>query len=569
MKRDVFFLLVIFFCIILNQFASAETVGDSPLTGNLVVDPATGKITSQQVAMRIFVQAVAPYIELISPKNQTYLKNESILLNYTLINGDYLWYNLDNSDNITINSPIYINTSQGEHTIYLFSNNSNSTIESSVTFTVNSSKFIIFFENYKYNTKESSTNFLNYTYEEIQNLENITLENTNYGKISFNEAINMTDDKINTDNLLDADSNIKISSNHIEINSTELPNFNKSATLWLYGLNFTNPRILKDGMICPSIICNKESYTYPSSPEGDGILKFNVTGFSVYSAEETPSGESSAPPSEGGRKTTQEKNFKILPEEIQISIKQGETTSRTIVITNLENQKLKFELNNTFLKDFIRMNDTEFYLNAKESKEIKVDFIINEDTPPDIYIGKIIAAVEGTQKEILIAIEVESKSSLFDVKMNIPDKYNYVLPGESVLAQIELYNVGSNKKVDVSLDYIIKDDKGNEIVKEQDTLAVGTSTIFTKNIQLPKELSFGKYVFYVRLTYDNQTASASSWFNVGKKPSIPIETGITALIIILAIAALIIILRIRKIKEHSNIFKKIDINSLKRAKLVK
>jgi len=49
----------------------------------------------------------------------------------------------------------------------------------------------------------------------------------------------------------------------------------------LYNLTFNNPRILRNGEICPSTICTKESYL-------ERTLKFNVTQFSVYSAEETP-----------------------------------------------------------------------------------------------------------------------------------------------------------------------------------------------------------------------------------------------------------------------------------------
>jgi len=561
MKGDVFFVFIILSFILFNQFVSSENITNS-MTGNMVVDPVTGKLTSQQVAMSIFVQAVVPYIELISPKNQTYLKNESISLNYTLINGDYVWYNLDNSENITISSSIYINVSQGEHTLYIFSNNSNASTTSSITFTANSSKFIILFENYKDNTKGSSTDFLNYTYEEIQNLENITFENTNYGKINFNEAINMTRDNISTDNLLNLDSNTEISSNHIEINSTELSNFNKSATLWIYSLNFTNPRILKDGIVCPSTICTKESYT-------GNTLKFNVTGFSVYSAEETPSGESSIPPSRGGGKTIKEKNFKITPEEIQISITQGETSSRNIIITNLENQRLKFELNNTFLKDFIRMNETEFYINGKESKEIKVDFIVSEDTLPDLYIGKIIATAGKTQKEILIAIEVESKSSLFDIKMNIPDKFQYVLPGEEILAQIDLYNLGSQGKTDASLDYIIKDSNGNEIVHEHDTFAVETSVSLIKRIKLPENLAFGKYILYTKVTYDGKVASASALFNVGEEELNKPQMFLYILVLILIIAVLIIIYEIRKIKKYLKPIYKVDENLLVKKGLVK
>lgn len=554
MKRSIFFVISILSFIILSQIVSSE-INDDLITGNMVVDPITGKLTTQQVGMSIFVQTTIPYVQITSPKNQTYLKNESILLDYTLVNGDYVWYNIDNSENTTINSSIYINVSQGEHTLYVFSNNSNISAVNSIVFTTNSSKFIILFENYKGTNKGTSTNFIDYTYEEIQNLDNVTLENTNYGKIKFNEAINMTNDKNFTDNLLDIDSNIIFSSNSIELKSEEIPNFNKSSTIWLYNLNFTNPRILKDEVICPSTICTKESYT-------SNTLKFNVTSFSVYSAEETPSGEPSNPPSGGDKETIPEeveKKFEIEPKEIKISLKQGDIITRKILIKNMEDKALKFELTSSSLEDFIKINETEFYVNAKKSKEIEVSFMVSEDTLPDLYIGKIVATAEGTQKEILTVIEVESQVSLFDVKMRIPDRYKYVFPGEEVLAQIELYNIGSNENVDVFIDYIIKDDQGNEIVKEHDTMAIKNSANFAKNIKLPEDLALGKYAFYVKITYDGKIASASSWFNIGKR-SDEFYRKIYLLLIFLIVLVIILLIYIwkrnRKIKKYYKYYKK-------------
>jgi hypothetical protein len=553
MKRDVFLVFIIFsfLLILFSQFVYAE----------YRIDPITGKLTSQQVGMSIFIQTIIPYIQIISPKNETYLTNESILLDYILTNGDYVWYNLDNSANITINSSIYMDVSQGAHTLYIFSNNSNTTTTSSVGFTANSSKFIVFYENYKGGTKGSSTDFSNYAYDELQSLNNVILENTNYGKIKFNETINVTDNS-SGGNSLNIDSNILISSNRIELESSEIPNFNKSATLWLYNLTFTNPRILKDGIICPSTTCTKESYI-------GNTLKFNVTGFSVYSSEETPV---EVPPVEekivnggshgGGGGVVQSRKFEIIPKEIQISIKQGETTSRTIIITNSEDKRMKINLSDTFVKEFIRLNETEFYIEPKESKEIRIDFIVSKETSPDIYIGKVIATVGQTQKDVLIAIEVESKSPLFDVKLKIPTKFQYVLPSEEILAQIEIYNLGSLGKTDVLLDYVIKDSEGNEVLKEQDTIAVETSTSFIKSIQIPNNLPFGRYVFYVKTTYNGKVASASALFNVGKKEINKLMIFLYVLVSIIIIILLITILEIRKIKKYIKPIYNVDESSL-------
>ena len=69
------------------------------------------------------------------------------------------------------------------------------------------------YENYKTDYKGSSTDFLLYSHEELQNLSNIAIEDTNYGKILFPGAINVTRDGNLSDNKVDIDSNTNISYN--------------------------------------------------------------------------------------------------------------------------------------------------------------------------------------------------------------------------------------------------------------------------------------------------------------------------------------------------------------------
>jgi len=262
-------------------FATQLTICKCETTGNTII----GKATSQPFNVSVFILPSKPIITILSPLNRTYLTNTSLLLNYTESLADYIWYKIDSGINISTTSPIYFDVSQGSHILYLYANNTNNETSADVSFTANSTRFIILYEEYKGASKGNSTNFsIIITYEELQEQSNITLENTNYGKILFLESINLTNDKIPDDNMLDLDSNTNISSNRIELNETALPNFNVSATLWLYNLTFTNPRILLNGAVCS--ICTEENYS-------SNILKFNATGFSgnaVFSAEETPTG---------------------------------------------------------------------------------------------------------------------------------------------------------------------------------------------------------------------------------------------------------------------------------------
>jgi hypothetical protein len=109
---------------------------------------------------------------------------------------------------------------------------------------------------------------------DISDITNLVLEEPDHGKINFSEAVDLSSGA-------DLNAYVNISHNWIEINSSALPALNKSATLYLYNLSFSNPRILRDGSVCPSTMCRKVSYS-------GGALIFNVTGFTVYSAEESP-----------------------------------------------------------------------------------------------------------------------------------------------------------------------------------------------------------------------------------------------------------------------------------------
>jgi len=245
------FILFFLFLIIIDSNVLAQITGDT----------VTGDVT-QGVGMNITIQgAVAPTLTLLNPKNNTYLTNESLLLNFTVASQRTVWFNLDNGDNTTITSFTYFNTSKGGHALYLFANNSNgTTVKENVNFTINITLFTILYTEYQGANQGNSTDFIRFSYEDIQNLTKIVLENTNYGKINFNNTINLTGDSDTSDNQLNLDANINISDNRIELDSTALPNFNVHATLSLYNLTFTNPRILRGGSVCSSSICTKQSW---------------------------------------------------------------------------------------------------------------------------------------------------------------------------------------------------------------------------------------------------------------------------------------------------------------------
>jgi hypothetical protein len=541
MKRGVIFLLILLIVII---------GGSIFLNVNLDKKRVTGEITTQAVNLNVSVVQPPPIINILSPLNQTYLTN-NILLNFSSTFANNFWYKLDSGANTTITSPTYFAASEGFHTLQVYANNSNSTVSSNVSFTINSTRFIIIQTEYTGTDRGSTIQFLNYTYEEIQDLSSIILENINYGKILFNEAINLTNDSDITDNQLDIDTSTNISFNRIEINTVTLPNFNKPATLTLYNLNFVNPRILKDGVLCPDSVCTLQSYS-------GGTLVFNVAGFSTYSSEETPEEIPSTTRSSGGGgsidATTE--NFSLNQEQIAISLKQGEVKERQFIIKNLESKEINIKIENPNLPGFIILDETEFEIKSQENKTVSMQILAKENTIPGIYIGKLIISSGNLKREILISIEVESKKPLFDVRINIPDRYRYVFPEEEITIGTEIFNLGEVKRADAELEYYIKDENGFTMFSEKETIAVETRASLIKSIRLPKTLTYGNYLVYVQVRYSGQIASASQGFSIVKEKSKSnryehLALYLVALIVIIVLSIIVYELkRIKKTHEH-------------------
>ena len=577
MKKRLILLISLFILVCLVSFiAYSNYIKEKrdAITGETVTGEATGG------SLAISVSLVGkPTSTIDRPKNGTYLIRNNIPLEFTS-NGDNFWYNLDNGDNTSITEDTTFNTTNDQHTLYFYANNSYGIVGVNITFTVDSmTEFRIYddhfdegydldeddTENIKKNRRGESTEFFDYTYEELQNLTGVKFENIDCGKIEFNEAINISDDNDPSDEKINITININVSSNKIEINSTALPNFNKSATLHLYNLTFSNPRILRDGSVCPSTICTQQSYS-------GGTLIFNVTHFTTYSAEETPATPAQQPSGGGGSSgavITLTTILSISPENIQVKLSQGEKASKNIIFTNEGKENLIVSIENPKLGGFIKISETNFTLDVGETKIIVLEIIANEDSVPDLYLGNLIINAKGVKKEIPIVIEIESKSPLFDVILKIPEKYQYVSPGEDVSAEISLYNLAGTGKVDVFVEYAILNRNGEEILREQETIAVETSTNFVRSFKLPENANTGKYFLYVKTTYNGLVASASSQFNVGLTPPLTLSEQILFIVIgVLIVLAFIIFFEIRKIKKHIGRHK-IDEHALMRKGLIK
>ncbi len=104
----------------------------------------------------------------------------------------------------------------------------------------------------------------------LSSVPNLTLSKS-FGRVIFSGTTDLT-------TVDDLDSYVKISSRSIFVDSAALPILNKSATLIIQDIPYSNVVILRNGQVCTS--CTVDSYS-------GGILSFNVTGFSNYTIAST------------------------------------------------------------------------------------------------------------------------------------------------------------------------------------------------------------------------------------------------------------------------------------------
>ena len=472
------------------------------------------KATSIFLGLSVQIDDGAPKLFIESPLNKTYNYNNSIELNFTITenNLDTTYYNIDNGANTTItgNTTFSVNLTS-THTLILFANDTLGNLNStSRTFSINISlPWNITFTEFTGQT----TNFSALNKSQQASIQNVILENPEHGRINYNENIDI-------ERSLSLDSFANISFNRIEIESEDINEFNKSATLRLYNLTFTNPRVLKDGSVCSSSVCPENSYS-------NGTFSFNITSFTVYSSEETPvsapSGGSvaSGGAGGGGGGGAALSNFDTNLDLIKVSLLQGETKRETIEIENTGTTTLNLLLEFENLEDFLifqgGFNRYQLTLLPGEKQSLQLIFNVEEDYKPGIYIGRIIISSPQVTSIIPAIVEIESLKKIFDIDIKLQDKE--IVGGNNLIAEIIIFNLGGDQeRVDAQVKIGIKDLEGNIILEKDNRIAVETQASFTESLLIPKYLAEGRYVVYAEVRFDGQVGTVSEVFEVIDAP---------------------------------------------------
>jgi len=243
--------------------------------------------------------------------------------------------------------------------------------------------------------------------------------------------------------------------------------------------------------------------------------------------------------------------FSLDEEEYEITLSTEESGRKVIGINNDGNVKKTFSLKVSCIReDIIVLKENEITLESGEAG--KIEFNVFAPDEPGLYTGKIIVTSGSTQKNILFSINVKSDKSLFDVYLTIPLALKQIKPGENFEAQIDLLQAGIKEKMDVTLNYLIKDFEGNVYIAESESIMVYDQKSVTREF-VSENLDVGDYVLGVEVIYPGGVAVASSHFLIKEPFSLTknqyILVGLIVAVLVAFIVMEVIIKRYKKRKD--------------------
>ena len=368
---------------------------------------------------------------------------------------------------------------------------------------------------------------------------------------------------------------IKNKNNKEEINLNNNFKLSSSLTLFfaltLFFINFI-PNISADVISINSggseqIIVNPDVYIegfFTGGFCGDGIIDTGIgeqcddgntaSGDGCSSSCQTEVAEVPSPPGAGpgaGAEVTQ--NLAVSPTEFNINLAVNTNIQRTISVTNLGTSATTVTLsysmfdNQSLPVDMILMNTSSFTLQPGETRQLSVVFIALNET--GIFTG----SIRIGNVQIPVSINVKTALLLFDSNIIVLNKDYIVVKGDELRTRVTLIPLGDKERLDVTLDYTIRDYTGRVYITKRETLLIEDRINFDRNFDTGS-LPIGRYVVGLELRYPGGVAPSSAHFEVVSRAPITFGTIvlwlITMIILIAIIIIIILIYKRRKKKEE-------------------
>lgn len=397
-----------------------------------------------------------------------------------------------------------------------------------------------------------TTDFTGYTEEEYRNFTNVILEKTSYGKVEFEENLDLVT-MAGIDWIVDFDSDVTINSNLIHVDQYSLPGIIKSALISFYGIGYSDAEIYHNGIICGDCTLISHSgttYTYRTPAFsgmyylrevvvlpycGDGVCNNGET-FASCPADCNDPGTGGGGGGGGGGGITPNGtvvvpkgyDFYVEPTLFEAEMGKGTYYQKMIKVVNNGTQPVDIGIGIGGVQNFVFSEVRSFSLQPNQSRELRFDIYASQARAADVYLGNIQFVTQYLTRETKVILNVLERDALFDLRTVVNKKY--IPPGGRVIANVTIINMGDLRDFDVHLDYKVMDFDKNEYSLKQEDFAIEKYYNGEFFIDLPKDIPIGTYIFHTRVSYNDVNATAYDTFVVERVSTF---TWILLIIIIL------------------------------------
>lgn len=232
----------------------------------------------------------------------------------------------------------------------------------------------------------------------------------------------------------------------------------------------------------------------------------------------------------------------IAPTEFNINLAVSTTREETISVTNLGTSELTVSVTQQGLDSYVILGSGNLTIQPGQSSILNVIFVSLSE--PEIVTGKII--IGGN--EVLVTLNIKTEILLFDSNIVVLNENFKVEQGDDLETLVTLIPLGDPARLDVTLDFTIRDFSNKIYLTKSETLLV------EKQIELRRDfdtgsLPLGDYVVGLILKYPNGVAPSSASFEVIEKVPLSIFGRLVLFLIILILLILILIIIIIIIKK--------------------
>ena len=236
-------------------------------------------------------------------------------------------------------------------------------------------------------------------------------------------------------------------------------------------------------------------------------------------------------------------DFKVDVNNLKVSLRQGDTTTKVITITNTGTQGLEFKAAIAGLTRFATVGSGTFYLAPQESKKLVLDFRVSTSTIPDQYFGTLKIQAKDKSEEVPIVLEVRAFESEIELTVVVPEKSKNIRAAETAMASIKLSSIRDMTEMPITIYYAVMDFSGNVINTSTKEVQLFASLEETLDLFIPRDTPDGEYLFYVRATGKGVVDIGSDTLFIGARFKIMKFLGnFLYLIIFLILIAILIIL---------------------------